>query len=118
MRKIKLKEAILMIKPENNAKGWEYLGRYNSTNYYWLPSSMIVNEFRYVIGNKWNLGKITKTSHDLLSTNIKIEGKYVMASGGLCPGRVRLFDVVDLLEDDIFSNETIKELIHGTSKIE
>lgn len=113
--KITLKDAIKFIEIKQNhvtMKGWEYLGRFNDENYNYLPTKKVVDKFKEVIGDKWdasNKVKSNKTYYDLLCTNIIIDGHYILASGGLCPSGVRLFDIIDHDKlNDFVKNNKVK----------
>lgn len=99
MDTIKLSEAIKLTKKKDDGgypKGWEYLKRDElGNNIIFLPTKKVVDKFIEVIGDKWNIkGKIDMIKYDLLNTNIVIDGKYIFARGGLCPGGVRLFEII------------------------
>lgn len=76
----------------------EYLTRHNGENYWFIPTKVVVDEFKRVIGDKWDLKKCmsmkSPVGMDLLETKINISGKYLVASGGLCPSGVKLFEIV------------------------
>lgn len=93
---MKLTEVIKMISKYPRA-GWEYLGLFDGQNYYFLPSNAAVEEFKKCIGDKWNVKiPLNKIGHDLFNTNMSINGHYLMANGGLCPGQVRLIEISDI----------------------
>lgn len=115
IKKISLREAVNYVIKNPIAlsgAGREYVGRADDGEAVsFVPTPMVIEEFKRVIGDKWNTkdmkGISQKIKVDLMDTKIGFKGLYLVAHGGLCPGRVRLFEmpkiitVNDLLELDL-----------------
>lgn len=80
--------------------GYEFLtGRFEGdkyVSYYFQPSDKLKDKFVQLIGDKYSQAHQGRLDSCLRNTNIKLDGKFASASGGLCPGSVRLLEIIDM----------------------